>query len=48
MGKRARFAVEVAKAVIEAVGADRAGIRISPFSTFQSMQMENLQSQFAC
>jgi NADPH2 dehydrogenase len=45
--KRARFAVEVAKAVVDAVGADKTGIRISPFSTFQSMKMENPEPQFA-
>lgn len=36
---RSRFALEVAKAVIEAVGADRTAIRFSPFSTFQGMGM---------
>jgi NADPH2 dehydrogenase len=45
--KRARFAVEVTKAVVEAVGADRTGIRISPYSTFKSMQMKNPEPQFA-
>ncbi|KAJ5673043.1 Aldolase-type TIM barrel [Penicillium longicatenatum] len=43
---RARFAVEVTKAVIEAVGADRTGIRLSPFSPFQGMRMENPLPQF--
>jgi NADPH2 dehydrogenase len=37
--KRARFGIEVAKAVIAAVGAGRTGIRLSPFSTFQGMKM---------
>jgi 2,4-dienoyl-CoA reductase-like NADH-dependent reductase (Old Yellow Enzyme family) len=36
---RARFPLEVAQAVVAAVGADRVGIRISPFSTFQEMKM---------
>ncbi|KAF2432013.1 FMN-linked oxidoreductase [Tothia fuscella] len=36
---RARFALEVARAVTEAVGSNRVGIRLSPFSTFQSMKM---------
>ena len=36
---RGRFAVEVTKAVVEAVGADKTGIRLSPFSTFQGMQV---------
>ncbi len=29
-----RFALEVVEAVVEAVGADRVGIRITPFTTF--------------
>lgn len=45
--KRARFGLEVAKAVIEAVGAERTGIRISPFSDFQSMRMEDPEPQFS-
>lgn len=36
---RSRFALEVTKAVAEAVGADRTGIRLSPFSKFQGMGM---------
>jgi NADPH2 dehydrogenase len=32
---RARFVLEVADAVVKAVGADRVGIRFSPWSTFQ-------------
>ncbi|KAJ5184853.1 Aldolase-type TIM barrel [Penicillium cf. griseofulvum] len=43
---RARFATEVSRAVIEAVGADRTGIRFSPFSTFQGMRMEDPKPQF--
>ncbi len=31
---RARFALEVVDAVVQAVGADRVGLRLSPFSTF--------------
>ena len=38
--KRARFGLEVAKAVVEAVGAEKTGIRISPFSVFQGMKMK--------
>ncbi|OJJ03876.1 hypothetical protein ASPVEDRAFT_85300 [Aspergillus versicolor CBS 583.65] len=38
---RARFAVEVTRAVVDAVGADRTGIRFSPWSTFQGMRMDN-------
>lgn len=44
---RARFALEVIKAVVEAVGADRTGIRLSPFSTFQSMRMADPVPQFS-
>ena len=31
-----RFPIEVIKAVVEAVGAERTAVRISPWSTFQS------------
>lgn len=44
---RARFAVEVAKAVIQAVGAERVGIRLSPWSNFQGMRMADPVSQFS-
>lgn len=37
---RARFALEVSKAVVEAVGAERVGIRLSPFSNFQGMRQQ--------
>ena len=36
---RSRFAVEVTQAVVDAVGADRTGIRLSPFSEFQGMKV---------
>lgn len=47
--KRARFAIEIAKACVDAVGADKVGIRLSPFSTFQGMKMEAkaLHEQFS-
>jgi NADPH2 dehydrogenase len=45
--KRARFGIEVAKAVVEAVGAERTGIRLSPFSEFQGMKMANPKPQFS-
>jgi len=32
----ARFALEVAKATIEAIGADKVGIRLSPYGTFNN------------
>ncbi|KAK3502933.1 hypothetical protein B0T13DRAFT_431044 [Neurospora crassa] len=37
---RSRFAHEVVKAVVEAVGAEKTGIRLSPYSTFQGMKMK--------
>jgi NADPH2 dehydrogenase len=46
---RARFALQVAKAVAGAIGAERTGIRFSPWSTFQGMKMasqERVVSQF--
>jgi NADPH2 dehydrogenase len=44
---RSRFAVEVAQAVADAVGADKTGIRLSPFSTFQGMKMKDPVPQFS-
>lgn len=38
--RRARFAIEVTKAVTKAVGPDRVGIRLSPYSLFQGMRMD--------
>lgn len=43
---RARFALEVTKAVVDAVGAEKTGIRLSPFSTFQGMKMVDPYPQF--
>jgi NADPH2 dehydrogenase len=40
---RSRFAVEVAEAVVNAVGSERVGIRLSPFSTYQGMKMDGLK-----
>jgi NADPH2 dehydrogenase len=45
--KRARFALEVAKAVVEAVGAERTAIRLSPYSTFQGMKMDDPKPGFS-
>lgn len=45
--KRARFALEVTRAVVDAIGADRTGIRFSPFSTFQGMRMTDPVPQFS-
>ena len=44
---RARFCLEVAKAVVDAVGAERTGIRLSPYSTFQGMRMQDPIPQFS-
>ena len=44
---RSRFAVEVTQAVVDAVGADRTGIRLSPFSEFQGMKMKDPVPQFS-
>jgi N-ethylmaleimide reductase len=35
---RARFALEVTRAVVHAIGADRTGIRLSPYGVFNGMQ----------
>ncbi|KAI1655126.1 FMN-linked oxidoreductase [Daldinia decipiens] len=43
---RARFAVEVASAIADAIGAEKVAFRISPWSTFQGMRMENPVPQF--
>ncbi|KAJ7192914.1 hypothetical protein GGX14DRAFT_593749 [Mycena pura] len=45
--KRCRFALEVLEAVTNAVGADRTGIRLSPWSTFQDMRMLDPTPTFA-
>ena len=47
MEKRSRFALEVTKAVVAAVGADRVGARLSPYSTFQGMRMTDPIPQFS-
>ncbi|KAI1756866.1 NADH:flavin oxidoreductase/NADH oxidase [Xylaria castorea] len=44
--KRARFALEATKAVVNAIGADKTAIRLSPFSEFQSMGMKDPYPQF--
>lgn len=45
--KRSKFGLEVAKAVVEAVGSEKVGIRLSPFSTFQGMKMADSIPQFS-
>ncbi|KAJ6587563.1 hypothetical protein DFH09DRAFT_1027543 [Mycena vulgaris] len=44
---RARFPLEVVAAVTKAVGADRTGIRLGPWSTFQEMKMADPKPTFA-
>ncbi|CAH0015772.1 unnamed protein product [Clonostachys rhizophaga] len=44
--KRSRFCLEIVKAVSEAIGPDRVAVRLSPFSDFQGMRMEDLIPQF--
>lgn len=44
--KRSRFGLEVARAVVDAVGADKVGIRLSPSSDFNSMKMADPVPQF--
>ncbi|CZT19802.1 related to NADPH2 dehydrogenase chain OYE2 [Ramularia collo-cygni] len=46
IGKRSRFGIEVTAAVCAAIGSDRVGYRISPFSTYQSMGMKDAVPQF--
>lgn len=38
---RAKFVTELTKAVSNAIGADRTGVRLSPFSDFQNMLMDD-------
>lgn len=44
---RSRFAVEVMEAVISEIGSERVGLRLSPWSPFNGMRMENPIPQFA-
>ncbi|EJD07822.1 NADH:flavin oxidoreductase/NADH oxidase [Fomitiporia mediterranea MF3/22] len=44
---RVRFALEVIKSVVNEVGEERTGIRLSPFSQFQDMHMDHPQPTFA-
>ncbi|WP_205959751.1 alkene reductase [Flammeovirga aprica] len=44
---RNRFAVEVAKGVVEAIGADKVGIRISPYGVFNDLApFEGIDEQY--
>jgi NADPH2 dehydrogenase len=43
---RARFHLEVTKAVINAIGAERTGMRLSPYSDFNAMLMDEPEPTF--
>jgi 2,4-dienoyl-CoA reductase-like NADH-dependent reductase (Old Yellow Enzyme family) len=43
---RSRLLDEVIRAVVEAIGAERVGLRLSPWSTFQGMRMRDPVPQF--
>ncbi|KAK3294341.1 uncharacterized protein B0H64DRAFT_425211 [Chaetomium fimeti] len=43
---RSRLAVEVVQAVVDAVGAQKTAIRLSPWATFQGMRMKDPVPQF--
>ncbi|KAK7888030.1 hypothetical protein LTR67_009425 [Exophiala xenobiotica] len=43
---RSRFGLEVSRAVVDAIGADKVGIRLSPYSSFQGMKMDEPIPQF--
>ncbi|KAI8663349.1 Oxidored-FMN domain-containing protein [Fusarium keratoplasticum] len=44
---RSRFAVEVTRAVVEAVGSERTAIRLSPWSKYQGVRMDDPIPQFS-
>jgi NADPH2 dehydrogenase len=44
---RSRFAWEITQQIAEAIGAERTGIRLSPFSLFQGMKMKDPIPQFS-
>jgi N-ethylmaleimide reductase len=41
VSRRARFVVEVAHAAAEAIGGDRVGLRLSPYSTFNDLALHD-------
>ncbi|ENH74399.1 Putative 12-oxophytodienoate reductase 11 [Fusarium oxysporum f. sp. cubense race 1] len=43
---RSRLALEVAKAVVDAVGAENVAIRLSPYASFQGAQKSDAKSQY--
>ncbi|KAK3345974.1 NADH:flavin oxidoreductase/NADH oxidase family protein-like protein [Lasiosphaeria hispida] len=44
---RSRFAIDIIQAVVSAVGPERVGFRLSPWSPFQGMRMEDPIPQFS-
>lgn len=44
---RSRFAVEAVRAVCDAIGSEKVGLRLSPWSSFNSMRMSNPIPQFS-
>ena len=44
---RVRFPLAVINAVVEAIGAERVGLRMSPFSSFQGMKMPDPRPTFS-
>lgn len=44
---RARFGLDIAKALVDAVGPERVGFRLSPWNTWQGMKMVDPVPQFA-
>lgn len=45
--KRNRFAIEVAKAVVQAIGADKVGVRLSPYGVFNDLEIyDEIESQY--
>jgi NADPH2 dehydrogenase len=44
---RVRFSLEVVDAVVKAIGQEKTGVRISPWSTFQDMRMKDPEPTFA-
>lgn len=47
IANRARFLLEVTSLVASAIGSTRVGLRLSPFSIFQSMKMDDPIPQFS-
>lgn len=47
VANRSRFGLEVARAVVDAVGAERVGFRVSPWSTYNGMKMNDPVPQFS-